>query len=178
GREALDAFFARAMQEAAAIDGAFASQAREPATRPGSALRDLAESMSAEARRCGVPLDEPLRSIHTALAQLDAARALLHAAEPDDAQARLEWVNARAGAALPIPGLSRRSSLRIRDWSPPLRGKRCIGPGGAAPVRDAAEDASTVAKLLGIDERRLRIARAADIATAREALRHSTELLC
>src|SRR5438445_800702 len=95
-----------------------------------------------------------------------------------DAQARLEWVNPRPGSALPIPGLSRRSSLRIRDWSPPIRGKRCIGPGGAAPVRDAAEDASAVARLLGIDERRLRIARAADVATAREALRHSSELLC
>ena len=269
-REALDAFFARAMQEAAAIDGAYTSQAREPATRPGAALRDLAESMSAEARRCGVALDESLRAVQTALAQLDGARALLYGAEPDvpdaaavlrtweaagatlkddvaasaraagwpsslrvgsagrlrsaalhldaagqaaalppddrriaarwitvalapdptalgqrlsalppirdlgDAQARLEWVNPRPGSALPIPGLSRRSSLRIRDWSPPIRGKRCIGPGGAAPVRDAAEDASAVARLLGIDERRLRIARAADVATAREALRHST----
>jgi len=273
-REALDAFFARAMQEAAAIDGAYTSQAREPATRPGAALRDLAESMSAEARRCGVALDESLRSVQTALAQLDGARALLYGAEPDvpdaagvlrtweaagatlkdavaasaqaagwpsslrvgsagrlrsaalhldaagqaaalppddrriaarwiavalapdptalgqrlsalppirdlgDAQARLEWVNPRAGSALPIPGLSRRSSLRIRDWSPPIRGKRCIGPGGAAPVRDPAEDASAVARLLGIDERRLRVARAADVTTAREALRHSTELLC
>src|SRR3989454_420200 len=210
--------------------------------------------MSAEARRCGVALDESLRSVQTALAQLDGARALLYGAEPDvpdaaavlrtweaagatlkdavaasaqaagwpsslsvgsagrlrsaalhldaagqaaalppddrriaarwiavalapdptalgqrlsalppirdlgDAQARLEWVNPRAGSALPIPGLSRRSSLRIRDWSPPIRGKRCIGPGGAAPVRDAAEDASAVARLLGIDERRLRVA--------------------
>src|SRR5438445_517643 len=234
-REALDAFFARAMQEAAAIDGAYTSQAREPATRPGAALRDLAESMSAEARRCGVALDESLRAVQTALAQLDGARALLYGAEPDvpdaaavlrtweaagatlkddvaasaraagwpsslrvgsagrlrsaalhldaagqaaalppddrriaarwiavalapdptalgqrlsalppirdlgDAQARLEWVNPRPGSALPIPGLSRRSSLRIRDWLPPIRGKRCIGPGGAAPVRDASE---------------------------------------
>src|SRR5205085_3164510 len=73
GPEALDAFFARAVQEASAVDAAFAAQAQDPATRPGMALRDLATSMSAEARRCGVALDPELRGVQAALGQLDAA---------------------------------------------------------------------------------------------------------
>ena len=274
GPEALDAFFARALQDASEIDAAFAAQSQEPATRPGAALRDFSASLSAEARRCGVALDPALRGVQSALGQLDAARALLYgkdvgipdapgvfrsweaataamegaiatsarragwpsslrpgnagrlrasalhldaaaqlAALPpadkptaarwvavalatdatalqqrlsalpairdlDDAQARLEWVNPRPGAPLPIPGVSKPAALRIRDWAPPIRGRRCIGSAGAAPVRNADEDAAIVARLLGGDERRLRIARASDIAAARRSLRQSGDLLC
>ena len=96
----------------------------------------------------------------------------------DDAQARLEWVNSRAGQPLPIPGVSQPASLRVRGWVAPIRGRRCIGPAGAAPVRNPEEDAATVARLLGTDERRLRIARATDIPAARAALRRSEDLLC
>ena len=272
--EALDGFFARAMQEALAVDGAFSAQSEEMPARPSPALRDFAASIVGEAKRCGVALDPPLRAAQTAIAQLDSARFALYgpdatipdasavlnaweaageamegpiaasarragwpallrgssrgslrasgrhleaaaqlaalsqedrrtaarwvavalapdaaalqqklAALPplrnlDDAQARLEWVNARAGAPLPIPGLSRAASLRVRDWAVPLRGRRCIGSAGAAPVRNADEDARTVASLLGGDERRLRIARPSDIAAVRQSLRQSGELLC
>jgi hypothetical protein len=273
-REALEAFFSRSLQEAAAIDASFSRQAPDPVSRPGASLRDFADAISAEARRCGIPLDAPLRAAQTAVAQLDAARSLLYGPEPDlpdaaavlrawetassameggvaavargagwpaslrpgaagrlrasaiqldavgqlgslppedkriaarwvavalapdstaleqglaalpkirdldDAQARLAWVNPRAGTSLPIPGISQAAALRVRDWAAPIRGRRCIGPGGAAPVRNAAEDAAAVAGLLGIDEQRLRIAKAADISTAREALRRSDDLLC
>ena len=274
GREALDAFFGRAMQEAIAVEGAFASQAQEPATRPSPALRELADALGAEAKRCGVALDPALQATQTAIARLDAARALLYAEAPDlpdaaailrawdsaasamdsataaaargagwptslrtgaagklrasalhldaaaqvsslpppdkqiaarwitvalapdtaalqkrlsglppiqdleDAQARLDWVNPRAGQPLPVPGVSQPALLRIRGWVAPIRGRRCIGPAGAAPVRNPEEDAATVARLLGGDERRLRIARPADIPAVRAALRRSEDLLC
>src|SRR5207237_787847 len=190
GPEALDAFFARALQDASEIDAAFAAQSQEPATRPGAALRDFSASLSAEARRCGVALDPALRGVQSALGQLAAAlatdatalqqrlSALPAIRDLDDAQARLEWVNPRPGAPLPIPGVSKPAALRIRDWAPPIRGRRCIGSAGAAPVRNADEDAAIVARLLGGDERRLRIARASDIAAARRSLRQSGDLLC
>jgi hypothetical protein len=273
-REALETFYSRTMQEAAAVDAAFSRQAADPVSRPGLALRDFAEGISAEARRCGVPLDAPLRAAQSAVLQLDAARSLLYGPEPDlpdaaavlrawesatsamegavalaargagwpsslrpgsagrlrasaihleavaqlaalpaedkpiaarwlalalapdasaleqrlsalpkirdldDAQARLAWVNPRAGTALPIPGVSQPAALRLREWAPPIRGRRCIGPDGAAPVRNAAEDTVVVARLLGIDEQKLHIARAAEIPAAREALRRSDDLLC
>lgn len=274
-REALGAFFDRAMQQAAAIDAGFTAQSPDPATRPDGALRDAAEAMIAEGKRCGVALDPALRPALAALARLDAARAILYSEDPpglpdaavvrhawdvatdamegavaasaraagwpaslrpgsagrltaaaahleavgqvaslrgedrgiaarfiglalagdpavqkrrlaslppirdlDDAQARLAWVNVRAGSALPIPGVSRGAAIRLRDWAVPIRGKRCIGPGGAAPVRNPEEDAASVARLLGGDRQRLRIARAADIPQVREALRRSGDLLC
>src|SRR5439155_983600 len=156
GPEALDAFFARALQDASAIDAAFGAQSQEPATRPGAALRDFSASLSAEARRCGVALDPVLRGVQSALGQLDAARALLY------------------GKDASIPD----APAVFRSWAPPIRGRRCIGSAGAAPVRNADEDAVTVARLLGGDERRLRIARASDIAAARQSLRQSGDLLC
>jgi len=273
-REGLEAFFSRSLQEALAVDTAFARQATDPVSRPGAAVRELADSLTAEAKRCGVPLEKPLRAVQTAIAQLDAARSLLYGAEPDlpdavpvlqawesatasmegmvaavaraagwpaslrpgasgrlrasamhldaivqlgslnaedrrlaarwlavalapdaaaleqrlaglppirdldDAQARLSWVNARGGAPLPLPGLSQSASLRVRDQAAPIRGRPCIGPDGAAPVRSATEDAGIVARLLGIDEQRLRISRASEIPAAREALRRSDDLLC
>jgi hypothetical protein len=274
-REALGAFFDRAMQQAAAIDAGFSAQAPEPATRPDGALREAAEAMISEGKRCGVALEPALRPALAALARLDGARALLYGEDPpglpdaaavrhawdlatdamdgvmaasargagwpaslrpgsagrlaasalqleavsqvaslrgedrgiaarwiglalagdpavqkrrlaalppirdlDDAQARLAWVNVRAGSVLPIPGLSRGAAIRLRDWAVPIRGKRCIGPGGAAPVRNAEEDAASVGRLLGGDRQRLRIARAADIPQVREALRRSGDLLC
>ena len=270
--EALDRWFAKAMQEALAIDQAFASQAADSPSRPSMALRESAGAIAAEARRCGVALDPPLQRVQAALAQLDTARARLYGVEGadpdaaaalkrwedasqamegavaasaraagwpsslrlssagrlrtsalhlelsaqiaslpaedrriavkwialamaqdpeareqrvaalppirdlDDAQARLEWVNPARGAPLPIPGLSQAASLKIHDLPTPLRGKRCIGPGGAAPVRDAQEDARTVARLLGAPG--LRIERASDIPRVRAALRQGSDLLC
>jgi hypothetical protein len=274
-REGLDAFFARAAQEAAAIEAGFVSQAQQPASHPGAALRQLAEEASVEARRCGVPLEPSLRAVLTALEQLDNARALLYAADPDlpdadavlrswdtattaieaqsamtaaarsarwpaslrygsrlrasalhlelasqlgalspedkrvaarwvalamardpsalerrsavllpirdlaDAEARLHWVNPRPAAAVPVPGLSHAALLRVREWSAPPKGRRCIGRRGAAPVRDPDEDAKAVAAMFGADERQhVRIARTADIAAARETLRRAADLLC
>ena len=96
----------------------------------------------------------------------------------DDAQARLEWVNARAGSPLPVPGVSRPATFKVRDPAAPIRGKKCIGTAGAAPVRNPVEDAAIVARLLGSDPARLSILRPADIRPARAALRRSEELLC
>jgi hypothetical protein len=71
-REGLQAFFARAMQDASAIEGAFSRQSGEP-LRSGE-LRDLAESMQAEASRCGVSFKPALEAVVHALDQLDSAR--------------------------------------------------------------------------------------------------------
>jgi hypothetical protein len=273
-RQALATFFARAMQEASEVDAAFSAQSGDAAGRPSVALRDTAEAMIAEAKRCGVDLKPGLRSALAALAQLDRARAVLYRDDPalpdaaavrdawetassrmegvvasaareagwpaslrpgsagrlraaaihidavaqvasleaedrgiaarfvglalasdpatlqrrlsalppirdlDDAQARLDWVNPRPGASLPIPGVSHPAAIRIRDWTVPIRGRRCIGPGGAAPVRDPEAEANNVARLLGGDRERVRIGRPADIPAVRQALRRSDDLLC
>jgi hypothetical protein len=273
-REALGAFFARAMQQAAAIDASFGAQSPDPATRPDTELREAALALIAEASRCGVPLAPALRPALDALARVDGARAKLYGEDPalpdvaavlrawdsataamedivaataraagwpsslragsagrlavaavhldaaaqlaslpaedrriaarwiglalagdpavqkqrllslppirdlDDAQARLDWVNVRPGSSIPIPGLSHGAAIHVRHWVVPIRGKRCIGPGGAAPVRNAEEDAAAVGRLLGGDRQQLRIARAADIPQVREALRRSDDLLC
>src|SRR5439155_223184 len=157
GPEALDAFFARALQDASAIDAAFGAQSQEPATRPGAALRDFSASLSAEARRCGVALDPVLRGVQSALGQLDAARALLYgkdASIPDAPAVFRSWEAATTAMEGPIATAARRAG-----WPSSLR------PGNAA-------------RLLGGDERRLRIARASDIAAARQSLRQSGDLLC
>src|SRR5262249_54851084 len=60
GRESVDAFFRRAAQDLTAIESAFAAQARQGASRPSAQLRDLADAMAGEAKRCGVPLERPL----------------------------------------------------------------------------------------------------------------------
>ena len=156
--------------------------------RPGNAgrLRASALHLDAAAQLAALPpSDKPTAARWVAVALAADATALQQrlSALPsirdlDDAQARLEWVNPRSGAPLPIPGVSKPAALRIRDWAPPIRGRRCIGSAGAAPVRNADEDAVTVARLLGGDERRLRIARASDIAAARQSLRQSGDLLC
>jgi hypothetical protein len=130
------------------------------------------EDKANAARWITVALAPDLAGLQKRLAELPRIRDL------DDAQARLEWVNPRPGNPLPIPGLSKPATLRTRDWVPPIRGKRCIGPGGAAPVRNAEEEAAAVARLLGSDQQQIRLARPADIAAAREALRRSEDLLC
>jgi len=272
-RESLDVFFRRAAQDLTAVETGFATQSREVASRPSNQLRDLADAMVVEAKRCGVALERPLKAVQTALAQLDDSRAQLYGEQPDlpdaqavlrawdaasalldgpaaaaarsagwpfslrtgngaklrasahldaaaqlsslsggdkmvaarwiavalapdtaaqhkrlaelpsiqsldDAQARLEWVNARAGSPLPVPGVSRATTFKVRDPAAPIRGKKCIGTAGAAPVRNPVEDAAIVARLLGSDPARLSILRPADIRPARAALRRSEELLC
>src|SRR5207237_2190385 len=119
GPEALDAFFARAVQEASAVDTAFAAQSQDPATRPGTALRDLATSMSAEARRCGVALDPELRGVQSALGQLDAARALPYrkdASLPDAAAVVRAWEAAASAMEGPVA-----ASARHAGWPSSLR---------------------------------------------------------
>jgi hypothetical protein len=69
-REGLRAFFSRALQDAAAVEGAFSRQSGEPVRGPE--LREMAESMQSEASRCGVTLR--VDAVVTALDQLDAAR--------------------------------------------------------------------------------------------------------
>jgi len=277
-REGMDAFFSRAMQEAVSIENAFSRQAQERAERPTPALRQLADGLAAEAKRCGVPLEPALLAVQGALEQLDSARARFYAGEkpelpdagavirswesagvaleelpvavgaaravgwplllrprqatrlrlsalhldlagqvaalpsedkpvaaqwialalaPDpealdrrlaglprirdlaDADARLDWVDPRPDVPVRVPGVSRPVTLRVREWRAAPHGRRCIGPLGAAPVRDRDDDARAVADLLGADERqRLRIARADDIPAARERARRARTLLC
>ena len=277
-REGMDAFFSRAMQEAVSIENAFSRQAQERAERPTPALRQLADGLAAEAKRCGVPLEPALLAVQGALEQLDSARARFYAGEkpelpdagavirswesagvaleelpvavgaaravgwplllrprqatrlrlsalhldlagqvaalpsedkpvaaqwialalaPDpealdrrlaglprirdlaDAEARLDWVDPRPDVPVRVPGVSRPVTLRVREWRAAPHGRRCIGPLGAAPVRDRDDDARAVADLLGADERqRLRIARADDIPAARERARRARTLLC
>src|SRR4051812_3599183 len=97
-REGLRGFFARATAEAAAIDSAFSRQASERAEHPSPALRELATGLSAEAKRCGVPLQTALGGVLEALAQLDAARARFYATDPpqlpDAAALQKAWESA------------------------------------------------------------------------------------
>lgn len=79
-REGLDAYFARAMQDAVAIDQAFARQEKGP--RAQSGLHELGEALATEARRCGVPLAKTFAAVEHALDKLDAARAQLYAFDP------------------------------------------------------------------------------------------------
>ncbi|MFL5458560.1 MAG: hypothetical protein ACJ78X_19350 [Myxococcales bacterium] len=278
-QEGVEAFFINALKDASAIETAFATQAREPASRPSPLLRRLAGEMSDEARRCGAPIDSFVGSVADALSSLDSARARLYAKgvpplpdakavfrawdqtadaiahepvaanaaramgwpstlrgarpgsrlatsalnlelveqiatvpaedqataalwvalalSPDqaaldrnvaalppirdlaDAEARLAWVDPRPDVALPIPGLSRPASLRVREWRAARHGRKCIGRLGAAPVHDPDEDARIVAQLLGADSRgRLPVARATDVRSARSLARSGKALLC
>src|SRR4029077_16514199 len=98
-RESLDVFFRRAAQDLTAVETGFATQSREGASRPSNQLRDLADAMVVEAKRCGVALERPLKAVQTALAQLDDSRAQLYGEQPDlpDAQAVLRaWDAASA----------------------------------------------------------------------------------
>jgi hypothetical protein len=275
-REALEGFFVRAVQQATAIDAAFAAQARE--TSDGVPVRQAADAFAAEAKRCGVSLAPLFASVQRALSELESARARFYGADkadlpdasavlaawdaaakeidsvplaaaaarafgwpsslragsagrlrsaalhldlaaqaaalaPDDraiaaqwialalspdqsalerraaalprirdlsdAAARLEWVDPRPSTPVRIPGVSRPATLRVLEWRAAPHGRRCIGRGGAAPVRDRDEEAFSVAAMLGGDDRqRVRVARMDDLPFAREKLRKSRELLC
>jgi hypothetical protein len=277
-QEGVEAFFINALKDASAIESAFASQSKEAPSRPSPALQKLADEMSAEARRCGAPIDPFVTSVTSALLSLDSARGRLysrgvpplpdaksvfrsweHATEvidgdplasaaaramgwppslrvragarlaksamhlelleqlaslspddqatsalwvalamsPDDAavarnalalppirdladaEARLAWVDPRSDSVVPIPGLSRPASLRVREWRAARHGKKCIGRLGAVPVRDPDADARAVAQLLGADPQgRLQIARASDVRNARATARGGKALLC
>jgi hypothetical protein len=98
-REGLQTFFARALQDAAAVEGAFSRQSGE--TVRGPELRELAESLSSEARRCGISLKAPLGAVVVAVDQLDSARLHFYggaAAELPDAPAALRAFEAVAAA--------------------------------------------------------------------------------
>ena len=142
GPEALDGFFARALQDASAIDAAFAAQSQEPATRPGAALRDFSVSLSAEARRCGVALDPVLRGVQSALGQLDAARAFLYgrdASIPDAPAVFRSWEAATAAMEGPIA-----TSARRAGWPSSLR------PGNAGRLRASALHLDAAAQLAAL----------------------------
>jgi len=276
-QEGVDAFFIRALQEVSAVERGFVTQERGPASRPSAGLRALGEEISAEAKRCGSPLDPVVSSVLSALAALDSVRsqfysmgvpplpdtkavvraweraneaieaepfaataartmgwpaslatrpgrlgrATMHldlldqvaslpapdqplaalwvalAMSPDeeasrrnsaalprirdlaDAEARFAWVDPRPGAAVPIPGLARAATLRVREWPSPRRGKKCIGSRGAVPVRDPEEDSHIVAQLLGADPLgRMPIRQASDVRAARDTARKAKALLC
>jgi hypothetical protein len=96
-----------------------------------------------------------------------------------DADARLEWVDPRPGATVAVPGTSQPAALRVREWGAVRTGRRCIGPLGAAPVRDPEADAAQVASFFGADPHgRLRLAHSSDIPAARETLQRASKLLC
>jgi hypothetical protein len=122
--------------------------------------------------------------IALALAPDDEALARRSAALPRirdlaDAEARLSWVDPRPGTPLPLPGASQPAALRVASFAVAPHGRRCIGPLGAAPVRDPVADAAAVAALLGADGgQRLRIATAQDVPLARETLKRARSLLC
>ena len=86
-REGLQGFFAKALQDAAAVESAFSRQSGE--TVRGPELRELADSLSNESLRCGVTLRAPLAAVVAAVDQLDAARQHFYggaSAELPDAQ--------------------------------------------------------------------------------------------
>jgi hypothetical protein len=274
-KEGLTAFFAQAMQDAAAIDADYARQSAEPASRPSPALREHAERLSADARRCGVAIEPALNAALDALDKVDRARALFYSGELpdapavlrafrtatealearapsadaareagwpaslairgagrlrsaalhleliaqaanlpredralaarwmalalapdaaalekrvaalpaikdlDDARARLAWVDPQPLAVLPLPGASKPASLRVREFRAVRSGRRCIGQGGAVPVRDGTTEARALATLLHADgDLRLRVAQAADFKLARARHGVARELLC
>jgi hypothetical protein len=121
-REGLDAFFNRAMEEAAAVERAFRRQAPERAERPSAALRQLADELAAESNRCAVPAGPLLFAVLGAIEQLDAARATLYAGGrpqlPDAAASLRSWDSATdALGALPIA----EAVAREAGWPASLR---------------------------------------------------------
>src|SRR5207249_6707499 len=103
---------------------------------------DFAASMSAEAKRCGVALDPALRGVQSALAQLDAARALLYgkdASIPDAAAVFRSWEAATAAMEGPIA-----TSARRAGWPSSLR------PGNAGRMRTTALHLDAAAQLAAL----------------------------
>ena len=144
-REGLDAFFSRAMGEAASIERAFSRQARERAERPGAALRQLADELAAESHRCGVPAGPALLAVLGALEQLDGARATLYAGEtpqlPDAPAVLLSWEAATAALdALPVAAAAARGG----GWPASLR------PRSAGRLRASALNLDLAAQLAAL----------------------------
>ncbi|HET9751384.1 MAG TPA: hypothetical protein VFP52_00420, partial [Myxococcales bacterium] len=121
-REALRAFFTRAMLEAGAVEGAFARQSAERAERPTQPLRAMADALSAEATRCHVQLAPALSAVLSALAQLDGARARFYARQgqevPDAAALLRAWDSATASLEA-MPALQ--SEARAAGWPASLK---------------------------------------------------------
>ncbi len=116
-RQGLDQFFARAVQEAAAIEGAFTRQSAGRVEHPNAALRDLGGQLSAEARRCGVQIDPIVNGVLSALAQLDEVRAAFYDGPaprvPDAAAVVKAWQTAAAAIEeLPVASVA----ARARRW--------------------------------------------------------------
>src|SRR5229473_827828 len=120
-REALESFFARVMQEAAATESGFSQQSAEPAERPSAALREMADALAAEGARCAVPYEAALRPVLSALASLESARMRFYGAEkpdlPEAAAVQRAWES--AAAAVEKRSEERRVGKECRSrWSP------------------------------------------------------------
>ncbi|MCA1827835.1 MAG: hypothetical protein LC689_12985, partial [Myxococcales bacterium] len=116
-RQGLDEFFSRAVQEAFAIDGAFARQATGRVEHPSAALRDLGTQLAAEARRCGVQIDPIVTGVESALAQLDGARATFYdgpAPRLPDAGTVVKAWQAAAASIEELPAAS--AAARATRW--------------------------------------------------------------
>ena len=121
-REGMDAWFARAMKEASAIEEGFSSQAQEPASRPSAELLGLASDFAGEAARCSVPLDPVMPAVEKALAELDAARAKLYAAAQPQLPDPLPAVRAWDAASTLIDELPEAAqAARAQGWPASLR---------------------------------------------------------
>src|SRR6266850_423735 len=157
--------------------------------RPRSAgrLRASALHLDVAAQLAALPSeDKPIAAHWVALAMapdraaLDRWKAALpRIRDLADAEARLDWVNPRPDVPVRVPGVSRPTLLRVRDWHAPPEGRRCIGRLGAAPVRDPDDEARRVAALLGGDAgQRLPLTTGEAISALRGRLRRSRDLLC
>jgi hypothetical protein len=119
-REGLQGFFARAMQDLIAVEGAFSRQSGEVVRGPE--LRELAESLSSESIRCGVSMKAPLAAAVAAVDQLDAARLHFYgspSAELPDVQSVVKAFDAVQSALETQPLVA--DVARGSGWPPTMR---------------------------------------------------------
>ena len=147
--DGLQQFFGRAMSEAGQVDAAFAKQTGEPVSRPSAELRAMADEITAQGRRCGVQLEQPLHAALSAIAVLDFARAHLYAGEPelpDAATVRDAW-DLAGNAFQQLPALA--AAAGAAGWPSSLR------PGSSGRLRASAlalDLAAQVAQLPASDK--------------------------
>ena len=162
-REALASFFHTALQEAAAVDEAFARQSAEAPGRPSAGLRETAERLVGQARRCGVELGPVPMAIVAWIDELDRARAGFYgpAQSLPDARGLLRTFRNVADA---VEGdASLRDAARDGGWpgslSPKLRGLsghlELMAQAQAFPPEDRALAARWIAVALAPDGKAL-----------------------
>jgi len=131
---------AAAALDAVPVAAAAARGAGWPASlRPRSAGRFRASALHLDlaAQVAGLPAeDKPIAAQWIALAMvpdrgaLDRRKATLpRIRDLVDAEARLDWVDPRPDVPVRVPGVSRQALLRVREWTAPPEGRRCIGSG-------------------------------------------------